>query len=111
MFKDSDEWAKVEQSDVKSYLSEFIADIITARGYVFGFGFGVAMLVAFIYIGLLQIPGLVCLLVWSCVALVLAAFILLGLGLWVTAKDWDDSDTKDEVSRAGRAFGCTPIVF
>lgn len=98
MFSDTDAWDEVQQSDVANYLSNFIADVITARAYVFGFGFGVATLVAFLYIGLLQIPFLVAILVWSCVLLVLVCLLGLGYGLWVTAVDWDDGGTKEDVS-------------
>lgn len=98
MFTDSDTWDDVEQSNLANYLSSFIADVITARAYVFGFGFGVATLVAFLYIGLLQIPFLVAILVWSCVLLVLLCLLGLGYGLWVTAVDWDDAGTKEDVS-------------
>lgn len=86
------------QTDLEGYLSRFIADIITARAYVFGFGFGVAMLAAFLYIGLLQIPFLVAILVWTCVLAVLLCLLGLGYGLWVTASDWDDAGTKEDVS-------------
>lgn len=98
VFTDSYEWDKVTSSDLETYLSRFIADIVEARGYVFGFGFGVAMVVAFLYIGLLQIPFLVSFLVWSCVLLILVALVVLAIGLWVTAGDWDDEGTKDDVS-------------
>lgn len=56
------------------------------------------MVVAFLYIGLLQIPFLVSFLVWSCVLLILVALVVLAIGLWVTAGDWDDEGTKDDVS-------------
>ncbi|CAM9629450.1 unnamed protein product, partial [Hapterophycus canaliculatus] len=88
--------------DVEGYLSRFIADVITARAYVFGFGFGVATVVAFLYIGLLQIPFLVAFLVWSCVLLVLLFLLVLGYGLWVTAEDWNDAGTKEDVSVSAR---------
>lgn len=98
IFTDEEEWDKVTtSSDLEGYLSRFIADVVTARAYVFGFGFGVATLVGFVYIGLLQIPFLVACLVWSCVLLVLLCLILLGYGLWVTAVDWADAGTKDDV--------------
>ena len=78
VFSDSDVWDQVEQSTLESYLIRFIADVVEARAYVFGFGFGVAIAISFLYIGLLQIPGLVATVVWSCVALVLAALLALG---------------------------------
>lgn len=84
---------------MESRFSKFLADVYTARGYVFGFGFGIAMLVAFVYIGLMQVPFLVSFLVWSCVLLILVALVVLAIGLWVTATDWDDEGTKDDVSK------------
>lgn len=98
VFTDKDKWEDTVQSNLEGYLSRFIADIITARAYVFGFGFGVAALVAFLYIGLLQIPFLVAILVWSCVLLVLLCLLGLGYGLWATATDWNDAGTKEDVS-------------
>lgn len=98
VFTNDDVWEDTVRSDLESWLSRFIADVVTARAYVGGFGFGVAMLVAFLYIGLLQIPFLVAFLVWSCVLLVLVCLLALGYGLWVRAVDWDDAGTKEDVS-------------
>lgn len=98
IFTDADVWDEVVSTDLESYLSRFVADLITARAYVFGFGFGVATLIGFLYIGLLQIPFLVAILVWSCVLLVLLSLVLIGYGLWNTAIDWDDEGTKEDVS-------------
>lgn len=111
VFTDSDVWDEVQQSDLSSYLTRFIADVITARAYVFGFGFGVALLVGFLYIGLLQIPGLVAVLVWACVTLVLVGFIALGAVLWNTATDWEDAGTKDQwVINMGKAAAAVSWV-
>ncbi len=98
VFSDEDVWKDTVQSNLEGYLSRFIADVVTARAYVGGFGFGVATLVAFLYIGLLQIPFLVAFLVWSCVLLVLVCLLALGYGLWITAEDWNDEGTKEDVS-------------
>lgn len=104
VFSDAEIWDEVQQSDLSSYLTRFVADVITAREYVFGFGFGVALLVGFLYIGLLQIPGLVATLVWACITLVLVGFIALGAVLWNTAGDWEDAGTKDQwVINMGKA--------
>lgn len=99
VFDNSTLWDKVDDSssELESYMSDFIADIIEARGYVFGFGFGVALAVAFLYIGVLQIPGLVAVIVWGCILVILAALVILGYGLWITAEDWDDDGTKGDV--------------
>lgn len=98
VFVDKDQWEDTVQSNLEGYLSRFIADVITARAYVFGFGFGVATLAAFVYIGLLQIPFLVAFLVWTCVLAVLLCLLGLGYGLWVTASDWDEEGSKEDVS-------------
>ncbi|CAM9698239.1 unnamed protein product [Ectocarpus sp. 4 AP-2014] len=110
VFTDTDTWDDVEQSDLANYLSSFIADVITARAYVFGFGFGVATLVAFVYIGLLQIPFLVAIVVWSCVLLVLLCLLGLGYGLWVTAVDWDDNGTKEDYIVTA-AYVCAVVAW
>lgn len=98
VFSNSSVWEDVQESDLSNYINQFIADIITARGYVFGFGFGVATLVAFVYIGILQIPFLVGFVVWSCVILVLVGLLALGFGAWSTAEDWNEDGTKSDVS-------------
>lgn len=110
VFTDKDRWDDTVQSNLEGYLSRFIADIITARAYVFGFGFGVATLVAFLYIGLLQIPFLVAILVWSCVLLVLLCLLALGYGLWLTASDWDDAGTKEDYIVTA-AYACAIIAW
>lgn len=104
-------WDDVQNSELTEYISEFVADIVTARGYVFGIGFGVAILVSFLYMFLLRIPGLVGVLVWSCIGIVLAALIAIGYGAWITAEDWDDEGTKSSVSILGQTGGrasCVP---
>lgn len=98
IYSNATAWEDVQQSDLSNYLTQFISDIITARGYVFGFGIGVALLIGFLYIGLLQIPFLVAVLVWSCVLLVLVSLLAIGFGAWATAEDWNEAGTKSDVS-------------
>eukprot|EP00752_Nemacystus_decipiens_P006151 g5549.t1 len=110
VFADTEEWEETVQTNLEGYLSRFIADVITARAYVFGFGFGIATLAAFVYIGLLQIPFLVAFLVWSCVLAVLLCLLALGYGLWVTAEDWDDEGSKEDYVVTA-AYVCAVIAW
>ena len=57
------------QSD---YLRMYMSDLITARNVVFGFGFGVALVFSFLFTYLMSKDCIAWILVWACVAGVLA---------------------------------------
>jgi len=61
-----------------SYITEFYGDIITSRAYIFGFGFGISIILGFLWTVLLRIPGLVSLIVWTCNFAVLGFFGVTG---------------------------------
>ena len=67
---------------------KFALDIYHLRGYVFGFGIGVATGIAFIYTYLLRIPGVLFIVTWSSL---LGIFALLCAGsflLWSLSNRW-----------------------
>ncbi|CAM9134770.1 unnamed protein product [Choristocarpus tenellus] len=105
VFKNATVWSEFRDTDLASYASEFIADMITARDYIFGFGFAVSLVLGFVYIYLMRLPFLVTALVWSCISLVLVALVGLGIGMYSVAADWDEEGVKDQ------AFVTAAYVF
>jgi hypothetical protein len=51
----------------KSWVSDFFADMYHLRGYIFGFGIGIALFLSFFYLYFLRIPGVLSLMVWTIV--------------------------------------------
>ena len=93
----------------KSVWEQFCADMFAAAGYIFGFGFGVAMVASFLYVWVMRIPGVLTLVIWGLIAAV--QFFLLALfGLaYYTYDDWncggadtsaDDFDASEDCSEA-----------
>ena len=78
-----------EDPDLFQMLS---ADLYVAHGYILGFGLGVATLIGFAYLLLLRIPGLLALIIWSCLAAVCALIVLLGALILNTAEQWKAED-------------------
>ncbi len=58
-----------------TYLTEFYGDVLTARAYIFGIGFGAALLLGFLWTWVLRAPGLIYVAVWVVNLLV---FLFLG---------------------------------
>ena len=67
-----------------SDLSTLTALFSVARNYIFGFGFAVALLIGFAFCNVIRIPGLLTVVVWTCIAGVFF-FLLFGLGLGLLA--------------------------
>lgn len=81
-----------ENKDGEDWLNFFVGDLLTLRGYVFGFGIGVATFVAFLYLFFLRIPGLLTFFIWGGI---LAVFLFLLVGsflLWDLANQWANDD-------------------
>ena len=60
------------------FWNELYADMYTARAYVLGFGFGVAVVVSFGYIFLLRMPLLLSFAVWGSIFVTIAMFFATG---------------------------------
>ena len=71
-----------------SYLADFISDLVVTRNAVFGFGFAVALIVAFVYSYLMTL-GLVDCVVWGCILVVFSLFFGLGGYMYYTYQQWD----------------------
>ena len=80
----------------KSVWEQFCADMFAAAGYIFGFGFGVAMVCSFLYVWLMRIPGVLTLVIWGLLTAV-QVFLLALFGLaYTTYMAWDcDGNHKD----------------
>lgn len=87
------------------WFSDFLADLWSLRGYVFGFGIGVAVFLAFVYLLVLRIPGFLFFTIWSIVLSVLVALLALSILLYVLAEDFsNDPDRADYEVTAIRVF-------
>jgi len=99
------------------WFTSFIGDMYSLLGYVFGFGLGVTVGVAYFYLFILQIKGLLFLLLWG---LIIGVFVLMIVGsflLWSLANQWntDGDHSKPEIltMRIFAYFGmaCSVIYF
>ena len=73
-----------------------MSDVWILRGYIFGFGLGVSVLVAFCYLMLLRIPGVLFTTIWG---MVLSILVLLVVGTSVlndTKNTWKDEGIKSD---------------
>jgi hypothetical protein len=48
-----------------SWTSGFFADMYQMRGYIFGFGIGIALFLSFFYLYFLRIPGVLFTMIWT----------------------------------------------
>jgi choline transporter-like protein 2/4/5 len=86
-----------EQSS--SWTQGFFADLFQMRGYIFGFGIGVALLFAFGYLYFLRIPGILFVIIWTLLLSVLVILIVGSLLLWNLGNTWkeDGNHTNSEI--------------
>ena len=100
------------QNDSQTWYNNFISDIWTLRGYVFGFGLGVSLGVAFLYLLFLRIPLVLFATVWSMILSIEALLIVSTILLWKLAKDWEDEGIKtDNEILVIRVFEYIGIAF
>jgi hypothetical protein len=74
------------------FFSLFLANLYNLRGYIFGFGIGVTVGVAFLYLSILRIPYFLFVTIWT---IVLGIFVVLIIGsmlLWDLANSWSRDD-------------------
>eukprot|EP00903_Cladosiphon_okamuranus_P016544 g15262.t1 len=95
-----------------AYLQEAASDVYTARGWIFGFGFCFSTILGFLYLGLLQLPGLVCIMVWGSIACVVLILFAMGVGLTALSEDWEGDGEHTDTQVLGAkvtgymAYGC-----
>ena len=73
-----------------SYMSEFYADVLNARTYIFGIGFGAALVLGFVWTWILRTHGLIFVAVWAVNFLVWAFLGALGYFMYRWSDDWKD---------------------
>mmetsp|Transcript_20759 Transcript_20759/g.18917 ORF Transcript_20759/g.18917 Transcript_20759/m.18917 type:complete len:666 (+) Transcript_20759:237-2234(+) len=77
-------------STTGGWFNDFLSDVYKYSGIVFGFGLGVSTFVAFMYLYLLRIPGLLTVSIWT---LLISFQILLLVGsflLWSLSDSWNN---------------------
>lgn len=77
-------------SDSSSWFNNFLGDLYTLRGYVFGFGLGLTVGVSFIYLLLLRLPGCLFVMLWAIILGIQFLLIAGGVLLYTLADSWND---------------------
>lgn len=82
-----------------SWFSDFLGDLWSLRGYIFGFGIGVTVGIAFLYLLILRIPGFLFFFIWG---IIVGIFVFMLIGswlLWGLAQTWsgDGEHNKYEI--------------
>ena len=91
-----------------SYLADFISDLVVTRNAIFGFGFAIALTVAFVYSYLMTL-GLVDCVVWSCILITFALFFGLGGYMYYTYQQWDAANCDPAEDDASDDDVCTGL--
>ena len=97
------------------WFNTFLADFWWLRGYIFGFGIGITVALAFGYLYFLRIPGLLFTILWG---IILSIFILLLVSswlLWSLANTWsadgNHSDVEVTTMRVFAYFGMAVTIL
>mmetsp|Transcript_3147 Transcript_3147/g.4913 ORF Transcript_3147/g.4913 Transcript_3147/m.4913 type:complete len:688 (+) Transcript_3147:32-2095(+) len=88
-----------------TWFNDFLTDLYSLRGYIFGFGIGVSLGMAFIYLMLLRIPFLLFTIIWGGILTLFVVMIAATALLWRLGDRWDKDDVHSNTEvRAVRAF-------
>jgi len=81
-----------------TWSASFFSDLYTLRGYIFGFGVGVAVFFAFGFLYFLRIPGVLFTIIWTLLLSVFVLFIVGSFLLFSLSNTWknDGNHTKAE---------------
>eukprot|EP00639_Heterosigma_akashiwo_P027300 CAMPEP_0194692160 /NCGR_PEP_ID=MMETSP0295-20121207/19546_1 /TAXON_ID=39354 /ORGANISM="Heterosigma akashiwo, Strain CCMP2393" /LENGTH=648 /DNA_ID=CAMNT_0039582349 /DNA_START=278 /DNA_END=2224 /DNA_ORIENTATION=- len=77
-----------ETDSDSSWFDNFTADLMTAKYVILGFGVGVAMVVGFIYLFFLRIPGVLFMLTWGIIGAITLVLLLAAVLCYTTATSW-----------------------
>ena len=89
----------ISDSTASGVMMEFIQDLVLCRNAIFGFGFAIALFVAFLYTKLLS-WGMVTCLVWVCIFLVFILLAASGGFFYQTYQEWDEkSETEPKAHK------------
>ena len=89
-----------EQDTANGALGTFMQDMVTARNWIFGFGFVVCLVVSFFFTKLMS-TMLLDMLVWSCIFITGGLFVFLAAYSYVVYQDWKDNDDTDDMQVNG----------
>jgi len=104
--------AKAYKNDLDvSILTEFYGDVLNARAYIFGIGFGAALILGFIWTWILRTPWLIHIAVWVVNMLVWAFLGALGALMYLWSDDWKDDLPQTHTDREIWAAKGLGIVF
>jgi len=89
-----------DESDANAsdYMKMWMSDIYTARSVIFGFGFVIALVFAFLFTYLMSIECVAELLVWGCIFGVLAIAVGMTGMAYSTLKEWKDEDPEQHTA-------------
>lgn len=102
----------VSYGENAGWFTSFLGDLYSLKGYIFGFGVGVTIGVAFLYLFILRIPYTLFLVMWTLIVFIFAILIIGSLLLYDLANTWshDDYHTDKQVLTM-RVFSITGIVI
>ena len=85
-----------DEDNSSTFVSAFVGDIYNFQGVIFGFGIGVAVFVAFLYVTFLRIPGVLDVIVWGIVFVLFAALVAGAVSSYTLANDWESNEELDK---------------
>lgn len=97
--------------DTYEFFNKLFGDLWTAREYILGFGFCVALVVSFCYIFLMRLPILLNFIVWASIFIAIAMFALAGVYAINQAQLWDTEDPQRQSETTINATRITGIVL
>jgi len=106
-----------DSGDGTSSLTGFFADVYAMRGYIFGFGIGVALFLAFGYLYFLRIPGMLFTIIWTIIISIFVALLVGSFLLWDMSNKWEDDGEHKRNEYYGLriisyiGFGATALYF
>jgi len=94
-----------------NYIRNFMQDVYNAKEVIFGFGFGVAILLSFMWVVLMRGSILSHILVWGSLIIMQILLIIIVILAYTTAKKWNAEDPAVHTSREILALQVASIVF
>jgi hypothetical protein len=100
-----------ENPNSKDYMKMLMADVVTSRAVIFGFGFVIALIFAFLYTYLMSMNCCATIIVWSCIFAVFALGVaIVSYGQNLAAK-WDKEDPQVHSDAQKRGLVVFNILF
>mmetsp|Transcript_1145 Transcript_1145/g.1484 ORF Transcript_1145/g.1484 Transcript_1145/m.1484 type:complete len:788 (-) Transcript_1145:543-2906(-) len=114
IFADETRASLYDTSSLNGVGEEFGADIFTARGYIFGLGFALALIFGFSCTFLLRIPLALPFLVWGCIIGIGIAFLGTAAYMLSVADEWSNAEPQERENyeiNFLKALGWIFIIF